>query len=185
MSLVTAVDEATAALPQPPAVACDMAVAGYWVGGYAAGRAPRRLLYPVGWGTLGFALPASVGAAVTARPTLVVTGDAGALFGIGDLATIAQHRLPVTVLVVDDDGYGMLRFDQDRAGDPHRGVDLPSPDFCALAGAFGIPARRAELGPDLGSALAEALRARAPRLITVRAALLPPRTTSPRWRDPA
>ena len=46
----------------------------------------------------------------------------------------------MTVLVVDDGGYGMLRYDQDRAGDEHRGVDLFRPDFAALAASFGIPA---------------------------------------------
>ena len=50
-------------------VVCDMAVAGYWVGGYAAQPRSRRLQYPVGWGTLGYALPAAVGAAAgSGRP---------------------------------------------------------------------------------------------------------------------
>ena len=166
-------------------VLCDMAVAGYWVGGYAPMGAPRRLQYPVGWGTLGYALPASVGAAhAGAGPVLVVCGDGGAAMAVGELATLAQERLPVTVLVVDDGGYGMLRYDQRVAGHAERGVDLAGPDWVALATAYGIGAEvAADTGPGLRAALERAAQAGAPRLVLVRAALHPPRTTSPRWSE--
>jgi acetolactate synthase-1/2/3 large subunit len=163
-------------------------VAGYWVAGYAAAARPGQLLYPIGWGTLGFALPAAVGVAGTGKPVLAVCGDGGALFGVGELATIVQEQLAVVVLVVDDEGYGMLRYDQDRAGAPHRGVDLRSPDFVALAESFGMPGQRvtgvgSELRTALEAAVAAADAGAGPRLVTVRAALTPPRTTSPRWHD--
>jgi acetolactate synthase-1/2/3 large subunit len=166
-------------------VLCDMAVAGYWVGGYASMAAPRRMQYPVGWGTLGYALPASVGAALAgAGPVLVVCGDGGAAMAIGELATLAQERLPVTVLVVDDGGYGMLRYDQRAAGHAERGVDLAGPDWVALAAAYLVAA---EVAPDTGAGLRTALdraaEAAEPRLVLVRAALHPPRTTSPRWSE--
>jgi acetolactate synthase I/II/III large subunit len=168
--------------PDTPVVV-DMAIAGYWYGGYGAVARPRRLQYPVGWGTLGYALPASIGAAVAARgPVLAICGDGGIMFALGELATLAQERLPVTVLLVDDGGYGMLRFDQDHAGDPHRGVDLLAPDWVALARSFGIPAAAVDgVGDDLGVALGEALGSKEPRLVVCRASMVPPRTTSPRW----
>jgi thiamine pyrophosphate-dependent acetolactate synthase large subunit-like protein len=164
----------------------DMCIPGYWVGGYGRFEQPRRLQYPVGWGTLGYALPASVGVgALRDRPALAVCGDGGIMFALGELAVLAQEQLPVTVLLVDDGGYGMLRFDQTRIGDKHRGVDLGRPDFPALAAAFGIPATRVEGGDDdgLAAALQEALSAGAPRVVVLRQSLIPPRTTSPRWRD--
>jgi acetolactate synthase-1/2/3 large subunit len=105
-----------------------MAVAGYWVGGYASAPGPRRLAYPVGWGTLGFGLPAAIGPAAAGHPVIAVCGDGGLAMGVGELATLVQERLPVTVLVVDDGGYGMLRYDQARVGDPEVGVDLVGPD---------------------------------------------------------
>jgi acetolactate synthase-1/2/3 large subunit len=180
LPLLNAVDQ----WPDPGVVVCDMAVAGYWVGGYATMPATRRLQYPVGWGTLGSALPAAVGAAQRGDPVLVVVGDGGLAMAVGELATLVQHRLPVTVLLVDDDGYGMLRFDQDRDGDLHRGVDLIGPDWLALAAAFSVPA--AEVTADtLAPALAAAARAHAPSLLHWRVALYPPRTTSPRWVDQA
>jgi acetolactate synthase-1/2/3 large subunit len=180
---VALVEAVEGAWPADADVVVDMAVAGYWIGGYAAMPRPRRLQYPVGWGTLGYALPASIGAAAAGRRVLAVCGDGGLAMAYGELATLAQERLPVTVLVVDDGGYGMLRFDQDRAGDSHRGVDLAGPDLTALAAAFGIDASDVPLGA-VAAELTAAAEAEGPRLVRVAAALTPPRTTSPRWRDP-
>jgi thiamine pyrophosphate-dependent acetolactate synthase large subunit-like protein len=180
---MTFVDAIDAALPAEALLLCDMAVAGYWAGGYARLQRPRALQYPVGWGTLGYAIPAAVGAAATGRPALAVCGDGGAVMGIGELATLAQEGLPATVLVVVDGGYGMLRYDQDRAGAPHRGVDLTAPDFVAVAQAFGVEAERVTAS-GLADALGRSLASGAPRLLELHAAMVPPRTTSPRWFDP-
>jgi thiamine pyrophosphate-dependent acetolactate synthase large subunit-like protein len=178
------VEALQAVLGDGAAVLADMCIAGYWTAGYCAVPAPRTLQYPMGWGTLGYALPASIGVAATGRSAIVVVGDGGALFAIGELATLAQENLPVTVLVVDDDGYGMLRFDQDRAGDARNGVDLVSPDFVALARAFGIKAQEVPPRRDsLETALKEGLSSGEPNLICTKVALHPPRTTSPRWHD--
>jgi acetolactate synthase-1/2/3 large subunit len=106
------------------------------------------------------------------------------MFALGELAVLRQENLPVTVLVVDDGGYGMLRYDQDRAGDEHRGVDLFRPDFAALARSFDIPT--VALGRDqdgLRSALTASLASGGPRVVVLEQALTPPRTTSPRWHD--
>lgn len=164
-------------------VIADMAIPGYWWVGYGAVSGPRRLQYPIGWGTLGYALPAAVGAA-TLGPVLVVCGDGGLLMSVGEFATLAQEQLPVTVLVVDDGGYGMLRYDQHRLGDPHRGVDLRSPNWRHLGAAFGIPTDIVDdVGDPLEQALRRALASGVPRLVAVPARLIPPRTTSPRWAD--
>ncbi|NMH95783.1 thiamine pyrophosphate-dependent enzyme [Pseudonocardia acidicola] len=178
------VDAVAAARTPDTMLVCDMAVAGYWVGGYAEVPAPRGLAYPVGWGTLGFGLPAALGAAATGAPVLAVCGDGGLMMALGELATLVQERLPVTVLVVDDAGYGMLRYDQARAGTPHAGVDLVTPDFLALAASFGLPATGVPAIADgLAGVLADALRSGAPHLVRVPARLTPPRTTSPRWHE--
>ncbi len=181
LALVEAVE---AARTERTVLVCDMAVAGYWVGGYAAAAAPRRLAYPVGWGTLGFGLPAAIGPAAAGHPVIAVCGDGGLMMALGELATIVQERLPVTVLVVDDAGYGMLRYDQARAGDPEVGVNLVTPDFVALAASFGLAATGVpSIGPALGDALAVAVRSGGPHLVRVPARLTPPRTTSPRWHE--
>jgi acetolactate synthase-1/2/3 large subunit len=173
------------AWPADNAVVCDMAVAGYWVGGYAAARAPRRLLYPVGWGTLGYGMPAAIGVATTGIPTLAVVGDGGLAMSVGELATLHQEQLPVTVLVVDDGGYGMLRYDQRRLGVPERGVDLISPRWSELGKAYQLPVEQPTTVGDLRDVIAWSAVSPQPRLIVFNATMLPPRSTSPRWGDTA
>jgi acetolactate synthase-1/2/3 large subunit len=170
--------------PTDGVVVCDMAVGAYWVGGYSSQPRTRRLQYAVGWGTLGYALPAAIGPASAGIATLAVCGDGGPMFALGELATMAQHSLPVTLLVVDDGGYGMLRFDQQVFGHPERGVDLVTPDWSALAASFGLHGHEV---PDI-AALPSALRAAyganlrgEPRVVVLREGFFPPRTTSPRW----
>jgi acetolactate synthase-1/2/3 large subunit len=177
-------DSIASATTPDTVVLADMAIPGYWVAGYAAISRPRRLQYPMGWGTLGYALPAALGPATLGSPVLAVCGDGGFMFAVGELAAIVQERLPVVVLLVDDGGYGMLRYDQMRAGDTASGVDLTGPDFVALARSFGIEAELvADPGAALTEALAFALASGQPRVVVLEAALTPPRTTSPRWRD--
>lgn len=183
-SAVELVEAVERAWPDDGVVVCDMAVAGYWVGGYAAMSRPRRLAYPVGWGTLGFGLPAAIGAATTGRPTLAVVGDGGLAMAVGELATVVQNQLPVTLLVVDDGGYGMLRFDAERGGRPATGLDLIGPDWCALAAAYGISAVEVHGTEQVALALSAAAEDPAPAMVVWRAALYPPRSTSPRWADP-
>jgi acetolactate synthase-1/2/3 large subunit len=168
------------ALPPEAVVVADMCVAGYWYGGY--GRVPRAraLAYPVGWGTLGFGFPASLGTAATGRPTVALVGDGGFLFACGELATAAQERLPVTVVLVDDGGYGMLAYDFRKDGEQPVGCDLEPPDFVALAQSFRVHAERVALD-DVGAALTRHLALDAPSMIVVPASLTPPPNTSPRW----
>jgi acetolactate synthase-1/2/3 large subunit len=160
-----------------------MCIPGYWLAGFYPVAAPGRLLYPMGWGTLGFAFPAALGAALGAgSPVVCVCGDGGFLYACGELATISQEGLSVVCVIVDDSGYGMLRFDQEKAGRTSYGVDLKSPDFVGLAEAFDIEAEAvAGLGENFGQALERAISAAKPRVVVASCALEPPPTTSPRW----
>jgi thiamine pyrophosphate-dependent acetolactate synthase large subunit-like protein len=170
------------AVPAEHVVVADMCIPGYWLAALHTPAAPRRFQYPMGWGTLGYALPAALGAAAAA-PTVAVSGDGGFLFACGELATAKQERLPLTAVVVDDGGYGMLRFDQRHSGVETYGVDLATPDFAALGAAFGLRAQAVDgLGDAFAGALAEHAADPEPTLLVARAALTPPPTTSPRWR---
>ena len=164
--------------PEDAVVVCDMAVAGYWTGVYADQPRPRRLVYPVGWGTLGFGLPAAIGPAAAGVRTLAVCGDGGVAFALGELATIVQENLPYTLLIVDDGGYGMLRYDQIVMGHPERGVDLVSPDWAVLAQSFGISFTETTIED-----LSDALSLKQPGIIVVKEKLNPPKSTSPRWNE--
>ncbi|MFD9705574.1 thiamine pyrophosphate-binding protein [Lentzea sp. NPDC059081] len=155
----------------------DMCIPGYWIGGFHHVTRERGLAYPVGWGTLGFGFPAAIGAAVH-RPTIAVVGDGGFLFACGDLATLRQENLPLTIVLVDDGGYGMLRYDQRVAGHAITGVDLTRPDFAKLAESFGIPAVTLRGFGGLADALASTT---GPAMVVIEAKLGPPISTSPRW----
>jgi acetolactate synthase-1/2/3 large subunit len=176
-------DAIEAALPDDAVVVCDMCIPGYWLGGFHRVPAPRKLSYPLGWGTLGCAFPQGLGAALAdAGPAVTISGDGGFLYACGELAAAKQEGVPLTAVVVDDGGYGMIRYDQDRHGDPREGVDLASPDFVALANAFGVRADSVDgLGEHFGMALKGHVALREPTLLVARAALGPPPNVSPRW----
>lgn len=173
-------DALEAGLPDDAVVVADMCVAGYWYGGFGRVRQPRGLAYPVGWGTLGFGFPAGLGAALSGRPAVSVVGDGGFLFACGDLATAAQERLPLTTVLVDDGGYGMLAYDFTKDGETPVGCDLEPPDFVALAAAFRVPAREVTVD-GLAAAVADGVASGAPNLVVIKASFTPPPNTSPRW----
>ncbi|HET9729979.1 MAG TPA: thiamine pyrophosphate-binding protein [Acidimicrobiia bacterium] len=160
-------------------VFADMCVAGYWLAGHLRVERARGLQYPMGWGTLGFAPAAAIGAAAgTGTPTVCFVGDGGMLFALGELSALAQHHAPCTIVVVDDQGYGMLRFGAHATP----ANELPPADFVGIARSFGIDATVVDgFGEDYLKALAAAVSSGEPRLLHVRARLHPPSTTTPFW----
>ena len=149
------------AVPEEATQAWDMTILGYWAAAHQPAPLPRRFLYPLGSGTLGYAWPAALGAclALPGVPALAVVGDGGIAYGLAELATARQLDLDATLLVIDDGGYGILReYQLASFGETHQ-VDLVQPDLVAVAGAVGIPARRSSpeaLEKDLGWALSTA-----------------------------
>lgn len=136
------------ALPEGAVQAWDMTILGYWAAAHQPSPAPRRFLYPLGSGTLGYAWPAALGAclALPSTPALAVAGDGGIAYGLAELVTARQLGLDAALLVIDDGAYGILKeYQLASFGETHE-VDLLQPDLVALAGAVGIPARRSS--PD-------------------------------------
>jgi len=127
----------------------------------------NRLLYPTGYATLGYGLPAAIGAKVAdpARPVVAVVGDGAAMFSIQELATGAQQGLAIPVVVVDNGGYAEIREQMTGRGIEPQAVDLPSVDLPAVARALGCHGVRADDIGDLGRLAAEALGADRPTLI--------------------
>jgi thiamine pyrophosphate-dependent acetolactate synthase large subunit-like protein len=171
------------ALPPDAVVVTDMCIPGYWLAGYWQVPQPRKLVYPLGWGTLGFGFPASLGACLAdAGSTVCVIGDGGFMYACGELATVVEARIPLTIVLVEDGGYGMLRFDQIQSGEEPFGVDLVQPDFQAFAASFGVPATTIDgFGPEFEQELRRSIASGEPEMLIVRASLKPPPTTSPRW----
>jgi thiamine pyrophosphate-dependent acetolactate synthase large subunit-like protein len=173
------------AVPRDGNVVVDMCIPGYWLAGFYTPGAPRRLQVPLGWGTLGYAFPAALGAALSGTgPTVSISGDGGFLFACGELATMAQEKIPLTAVIVDDGGYGMLRYDQELAGAETYGVDLHTPDFVGLAESFGVRAEAVDgLDDSFGEALAAHVASDGPSVLVARTPvpLVPPPNTSPNW----
>jgi len=179
MALVTAIEKSW---PSENYIVCDMAISGYWTGVYLQAKRARQISYPVGWGTLGFGLPASLGPSSAGVATLVICGDGGIAFGLGELATVAQEQLPLTILLHDDGGYGMLRFDQQVMKHPERGVNLFNPDWQVLAQSFGIEFTQTNLA-ELSEVLAKRSVSSAPGIVLIQDPIYPPKSTSPRWSE--
>jgi acetolactate synthase I/II/III large subunit len=105
---------------------------------------PRRWITSGGLGTMGFGLPAAIGAQIACpgETVVCVTGEGSLLLNVQELATVAHERLPVKIVVLDNRCLGMVRQQQDMFWDGRRSeVDLgATPDWPALAASFGIPA---------------------------------------------
>jgi acetolactate synthase-1/2/3 large subunit len=172
-------------VPSDGVLVADMCIPGYWIAGFHTASGPRRVQIPLGWGTLGYAFPASLGAVLAdTGPVVSISGDGGFLYACGELATVVQEQLPITAVIVDDGGYGMLRYDQDVSGSDRFGVDLATPDFVAMAESFGVFAEAVDgLEDDFGEALARHVADERPTLLVARTPepLTPPPNTSPNW----
>jgi 5-guanidino-2-oxopentanoate decarboxylase len=120
--------------------------------------APACWHAPVGYGALGYALPAAVGAKIGApeRPIVALAGDFGLQFTIAELMTAVEARLSLPIVLWNNDALGQIRDDMGRAGIGLVGVIARNPDFLALARACGAHAVRADahsLAPALHAAL--------------------------------
>ncbi|MFC5908611.1 5-guanidino-2-oxopentanoate decarboxylase [Streptacidiphilus monticola] len=131
--------------------------------------AEGRYLHPTGFGTLGYALPAAVGALAAApgRQVLALSGDGGLQFTVQELATAVQEGHPLPVVVFDNGGYGEIREEMAARGDRPLAVDLATPDLSALARAYGGHGVRVSTPAALAEAVRTALHTPGPTVITV------------------
>ena len=148
----------------------DMTIAAYW--GWSCWDAKDGQFHSAqGAGGLGFGFPSAIGGAIgTGQRVLAVSGDGSSMYSIAELATAKQHQAPVTWLIVDDGGYGILREYMEGAFGKATATELARPDFVALAQSFGVPAREVEV-EQIGEALAEALAEQGPNVIVVKTLL--------------
>ncbi|MER5460848.1 MULTISPECIES: thiamine pyrophosphate-binding protein [unclassified Streptomyces] len=148
------------ALPDMSPSFWDMTILAYWAWSAFDARFPNTMHSAQGAGGLGYGFPAALGAAAAdrTRPVLAVSGDGGAMYSIAELATARQYDLPVTWLIVDDGGYGILREYMEDAFGEATATELSRPDFVALAESFGVPAVRTtpeSLTEDLAKSFTE------------------------------
>ena len=127
----------------------------------------NRLLYPTGYATLGYGLPAAIGAKIAEpeRAVVALFGDGAAMFSIQELITATEQRLALPVVILDNGGYAEIRDQMVDRGIEPQAVDLYRPDIAGLAraiGAHGVVAERVE---EIGPLAAKALTADRPTVI--------------------
>jgi thiamine pyrophosphate-dependent acetolactate synthase large subunit-like protein len=147
------------ALPPEGLVSFDVCYPGYRSRSEWTSHRPNGYYYPGVYVGMGFGLPVGIGARVARPecPVLVVAGDAGFQMTMSELGTAVQDGVAVVIVVVNDGGLTLIRNVQDRLFAGRRyAVDMENPDFCALAAAYGIAARRAGDSDELEAAASEA-----------------------------
>jgi acetolactate synthase-1/2/3 large subunit len=139
-----------------------------WTARYAGFRRPNSHLSSGGLGTMGYGLPAAMGAAVGLpdKETWAIVGDGGLQMTVQELMTLVQDRIPVKIAVLDNHKLGMIRQWQELvyAGNYHSS-HLLGPDWCKLAEAYGIPGFRASSPEEVDKAIAAARAIDGPALI--------------------
>jgi len=130
--------------PDDTVIACDVGQHQMWVAQHYEFDHPRRHLTSGGLGTMGFGLPAAIGAQFADRNSTVinVTGDGSFMMNAQELATIRRYKLPLKLIILDNQCLGMVRQQQElfyNNRESHINLD-DNPDFVAMARAFDIPA---------------------------------------------
>lgn len=155
-------------LPDDTLVFNDINGIACWGAGAFICRQPRTFHYPIGFGCLGFALPAAIGAKLARPevPVVALSGDGGFLFSGHELATAVQERVPVVAVVFNDHAYGTIKVDQNyRYPARSLGGDLRSPDFVKYAEAFGATGCRVDSVRKVAQAVAAAIEHDGPTVI--------------------
>lgn len=134
---------------------------------FAAARVSSWFNSATGYGTLGYALPASLGAALAApdRPIVCLVGDGGLHYTLGEIASIRDQDRPVIVLLWNNAGFGEIRLAMEAEQVTPIGVNLFAPDFEALAQAYGYAFEAPQAQADLPELLTAAAKRRAPTLV--------------------
>ncbi|WP_230685114.1 ubiquinone-dependent pyruvate dehydrogenase [Cellulomonas sp. JZ18] len=129
----------------------------------------RRLIGSFTHGTMANALSHAIGAqsAFPGRQVVALAGDGGLAMLLGELMTLAQHRLPVKVVVFNNASLNFIELEMKAAGFVNYGTGLQNPSFAAVAEAMGVRGVRVERSADLRGALAEAFAHDGPALIDV------------------
>ncbi len=149
-------------------ISADVGQNQMWVARYTGFRRPNSHISSGGLGTMGFGLPAAMGAAV-ARPdkeTWAIVGDGGFQMTSQELMTLVQDKIPVKIALLDNHKLGMIRQWQELvyAGNYHSS-HLLGPDWCKLAEAYGIPGFTASTPDEVDTAIAAARAVDGPALV--------------------
>jgi acetolactate synthase I/II/III large subunit len=148
-------------------VICDVGAHKLWMARMFPCEVPNTCVISNGFASMGMALPGAIAAKLLfpARRVVAVTGDGGFLMNVQELETAVRLQLPFVVLIWRDNGYGVIRWKQQRKFGRTSGVEFSNPDFVALAQSFGAVGYRVEGPLELEPALKAALSCGKPAVI--------------------
>ena len=158
------------ALPDYAILVTDQTQLGYYSRNYYPVYAPRSYFITTRLWTLGAAFPMALGAKVAQpdRKVVTVIGDGGFLYNAQELSTAMKHKIPVVIVLFNDNAYGNVWRAQQEEYDGHvLGTELHNPDFVQFAQSFGVPAMRVTDALALEQAIRGALDNDGPVLIEV------------------
>jgi acetolactate synthase-1/2/3 large subunit len=129
-----------------------------------------RFLYPTGYATLGYGLPAAIGAKIAApsKKTIVLVGDGGFMFSCQELITAVELGMNLPVVVMNNGGFREIRDQMIERGIEPLGVDQASPNFAALGTALGGRGLQLDNLGQLGEAVRNAFGVSVPTVIELR-----------------
>src|ERR687889_185435 len=156
------------AIPRDGILVNDTTVMSYAAAKRFPAYAPRTFLIPAGYLTLGFSMPAAIGAKIAQPDKVVVSivGDGGFQFTMHELATARQFAVGLPIVIFNDSTYTAVKMDQAMRYDRrYIGGDLVNPDFLKLAAAYGIPGVRANSPAELEAAITEASARSVPTIV--------------------
>jgi acetolactate synthase-1/2/3 large subunit len=142
-----------------------------WVAQHYAFDRPEQHLTSAGLGTMGFGLPAAIGAQLANPQSKVIalSGDGSIMMNIQELATVNRYSLPIKIVIFDNKTLGMVRQWQELFfAERYSEVDLSdNPEFTSVAQAFGIPAIKVTHADEVSSAIDQILQTEGPLLVHV------------------
>ena len=155
------VSDTRAALDRPDIVLADTGAVKMWMARLYPTYEPNTCLVSNGLSTMAFALPGAIGAKLAAPScrVLAAMGDGAFLMNSQEIETAVRERIPLTVLIWQDDAYGLIKWKMDLELGHDVAISFSNPDFVAYAESFGARGYRVRSAGDLLPALTDALAA--------------------------
>ena len=163
------VAEVQRAMPDDGIVCLDNGMYKIWFARYFRARLPNTLLLDNALATMGAGLPSAIAAKLVhpERKVLAVVGDGGIMMSIQELETAVRLGIDLTIAIVRDDGYGMIRWKQAEMGLPDHAMTFGNPDFVKLAESFGAHGHRATSAESTAELLQTCLASKGVHVIDI------------------
>ncbi|CAH0290566.1 putative 2-ketoarginine decarboxylase AruI [Stenotrophomonas lactitubi] len=157
-------------MPADGVVFADMTQLAYTGYAFYPCEKPKQWFFPAGFGTLGYGLPAGIGGKIAAPhlPVMVMVGDGGFQFTLQELGTAVEQKLPMAIILWNNDSLAQIRDGMVSRNIPTIGVNQHNPDFLKLAEAYGCLTASPDSIESLKQAVRDAHAATLPTVIEIR-----------------